>query len=257
MKRSEYFHERVIWITGASSGIGAACARLFAKEGARIALSARSGDKLAQLADEIGGGDCLVLPFDVTDREANHRAVAAIRERFGGLDTAFFNAGTWKPMDLPHFDPRDFDKTFQVNVMGMVNGIEAALPELEKSERGHLVGMSSSVAYRGIPRAEAYCASKAATRALLQALRCQLKPRGVPVSIVLPGFVKSPLTETNDFDMPFLMETEDAARKIAIGMARYRGEIAFPWQMIAIFRLLALLPDSLYTSMMAKKVVRG
>lgn len=253
---NDYCKDRVIWITGASTGIGAACAREFARRGARVAISARDASKLEAIASDLGAARCFAVPLDVTDRAANHDAVRRINAAFGPIDTAFLNAGTWEPMDLKDFDAAAFQRTFAVNVMGMVNGIEAALPDL-LARKGHLVGMSSSVAMRGIPRAEAYCASKAAARAMLQALRCQLLPRGVPVTIVLPGFVKSPLTDRNDFDMPFLMETDDAARIIADGVVRGKHEIAFPFPFISMMRLMSWLPDGLYTSIMAKKAVRG
>ncbi|MFN0095357.1 MAG: SDR family NAD(P)-dependent oxidoreductase [Dehalococcoidia bacterium] len=252
----QYYHDRIVWITGASTGIGAACARVMARRGARVALSARSEAKLDELVREIGADRALAVPLDVTDRESNAGAVRRIVGHFGRIDTAFLNAGTWLPMDLPAFDSAIFEETMRINVMGMVYGIEAVLPELMKSQGAHLVGMSSSAAYRGIPRGEAYCASKAAIRAMLQGLRCQLKPRGVSVTVVMPGFVKSPLTDTNDFKMPFLMETDDAARIIADGVARRRTEIAFPWQWIALLRLAQMLPDGIYTSLMAKRAVR-
>lgn len=250
------FRDRTVWITGASTGIGAACAREFARRGARVAISARDAGKLDALAREIGADRCVAVPLDATDRAANAEAVRRIGAAFGRIDTAFFNAGTWEPMDLKDFDAALFERTMAVNFQGMVNGIEAVLPDLVAG-RGHLVGMSSSVAWRGIPRAEAYCASKAAVRAMLQALRCQLLPHGVPVSIVLPGFVKSPLTDKNDFEMPFLMEADEAARRIADGVERRRSEIAFPFPFVAAMKLMAMLPDSLYTSIMAKKAVRG
>lgn len=251
--RADYFKDRRIWITGASSGIGAACAEEFARRGARVALSSRSRGKLEDLAARIPGGRVLVVPVDVTSSGDNRRAVQAIGEAWGGLDTAFLNAGDSDPMDLDQFDAGLFQRLFDVNVVGMARGIEAALPELLRSTRGHLVGMSSSVAYRGMPRAEAYCGTKAAVRSMLQGLRCQLRPRGVPVTIILPGFVKSDLTAKNEFHMPFLMETPDAARRIADGMERLKTEVAFPAPFIWMLRAMAALPDSLYTNLMARR----
>lgn len=252
----DYFEGRRIWLVGASTGIGLACAHEFAARGARLVLSSRSHDKLHNLATEIGQAVAAVVPLDVTDLQATRRAAAQARESLGGIDTYFFNAGTWEPTDLDPFDPAIFHETMQVNFQGMVNGIHTVWRDLAASPRGHLVGMCSSVAYRGIPRAEAYCASKAAVRAMLQALRCQLRPHRVPVSIVLPGFVKSPLTDKNDFAMPFLMEAQDAARRIADGMARHRSEIAFPWPFILALKAMSLLPDGLYTRLMSGSVVK-
>ncbi len=252
--KSAYYRDRVIWITGASSGIGEACAREFVGRGAKVAVSARNAKSLDALVHELDSSRVLPLPLDVTQCDAMHQAVEAVRKHFGGLDTAFFNAGTWEPTEIDRFDSRNFEKTMAVNFQGMVNGIEAVLPALKASARPHLVGMSSAVAFRGIPRAEAYCASKAAVRSMLQALRCSLYPLGIPVTCVLPGFVRSPLTAKNDFHMPFLMETDDAAKRIADGIAAYKHEIRFPKPLILMMRIMALLPDSLYTRMMAGKV---
>lgn len=252
-----YYRDRVIWLTGASTGIGAACAREFIREGAKVALSARSERKLAALVSEFGADRAMAVPLDVTSLEANRQAVRTVVEHFGRIDTVFLNAGTWEPMDLDHFDGARCAEIVQTNLVGLAYGIDASLAELRRSPRGHLVGMASSVAYRGIPRAEAYCASKAGARAFLQGLRCQLLPHRIPVSIVLPGFVKSPLTEKNDFDMPFLLEADDAARRIARGIASQRSEIAFPGPFIAMMRLLSWLPDSVYTAIMARKAVKA
>jgi NADP-dependent 3-hydroxy acid dehydrogenase YdfG len=251
----DYYRDRVIWITGGSSGIGEACAREFAARGARVALSARRIDRLDAIADDVGRDRVFPFALDATSRDGNLRVVAEIVEALGGIDTVFLNAGTWEPTDLAHWNSDDFQRMMDVNFIGIVKGIEAALPALRRSKRGHLVGMSSSVAFRGIPRAEAYCASKAATRAMLQALRCQLHPLGIPVTVVLPGFVRSPLTDRNDFPMPFLMETAKAARIIADGVARRKTEIRFPTLFIAALRLLSILPDRLYTRLMAQRIV--
>ncbi|MCB2155449.1 SDR family NAD(P)-dependent oxidoreductase [bacterium] len=249
-----YFMGRRIWITGASTGIGAACAKEFARRGAYVALSARSEEKLSKLAKALGPR-AFAAPCDVTDKESLKEVVARITNKMGGIDTAFLNAGTWQDMDLDQFDSALFEHIMTVNYLGLVHGIEAVLPELMRSKSGHLVGMSSSVAYRGMPRAEAYCASKSAVRAMLQGLRCQLKPHDIPTTIVMPGFVKSPLTDRNDFAMPFLMETSDAARIIADGIAKRRSEIKFPWQFILMMKLMAHLPDSTYTALMTRMAV--
>lgn len=251
----DYYRDRVIWLTGASTGIGAACAREFVRRGAKVALSARSAGKLEALAEELGRERALAVPLDVTDLAANRAAAATVERHFGSLDTAFLNAGTWEPMDVERFDGARCAEILATNLIGLAYGIDAALPALRKSRSGHLVGMSSSVAYRGLPRGEAYCASKAGARAFLQGLRCQLLAHNLPVSIVMPGFVKSPLTERNDFPMPFLLETPDAAARIADGIAARRYEIAFPFGFIAMMRFASWLPDGIYTRLMARKAV--
>lgn len=248
------FRDLRVWLTGASTGIGRACALEFLRRGARVAVSARNEEKLNELVREAPEGRCLALPFDVTDKEANLKAAAQLRAAMGGIDMVFLNAGTWKAMDLKDFSSELFENTMRVNFTGMVYSLEAALPLLYESPRPHLVGMSSSVAYRGIPRAEAYCASKAAIRAMLQGLRAQLHQHNIPVSIVMPGFVRTPLTDTNDFAMPFIVEPEAAARRIANGIQRHKHEIAFPLPFITILKAMAMLPSSVYTRIMARRV---
>lgn len=248
------FKGRVVWITGASSGIGRACAMEFARRGARVALSARNKEKLTALRNEIGPKRSIAIPLDVTDREANHTAVETVMEEFGALDIAFLNAGMYDQMDLEDFNAQTFVDHMNVNYNGMIYGIEAALPALRKSDDPLLVGMSSSVAYRGFPRGEAYCASKAAIRNMLQGFRIQLRKINIPVTIICPGFVKSELTAKNQFEMPFLMEAKQAARVIADGVALKRHEIAFPWQFILMMKLMTLLPSTVYTKMMYRQV---
>jgi NAD(P)-dependent dehydrogenase (short-subunit alcohol dehydrogenase family) len=248
------FRERRIWITGASSGIGRALALELALRGARVALSARSRPGLETLSMEIGKDRTLVLPFDATQRAGSQAAVQAMRGAWGGLDMAIFNAGDCEYIDVAAFDAEVFRRQFEINVMAMVHGIEAALPLLRESPHPYLVGMSSLSALKGLPRAEAYGASKAAARCLLESLRLDLRPLGIPVTSILPGFVRTPLTGRNDFPMPFLMEADAAARRIADGLARRSHEIAFPWQMSGALRLAAFLPSAWVTPLLARLV---
>lgn len=247
MTQKDYAGRRV-WITGASTGIGEAVAREMVRRGARVALSARNAERLEALAGDLGGREhALAVPLDVTDRQANHHAVAAIREAWGGLDVALLNAGTCEYVDVAAFDAAIFERTFQINVVGMAYGIEAALPELRRATKPSLVGMSSTVAYAGLPRAEAYGASKAAIRHLFASLRIDLHREGIHVGVICPGFVRTPLTDKNDFPMPMRVEPEFAARAIAIGILRRKNEIHFPKGFSIPFKLLSLLPDSLWT----------
>jgi len=248
------FQDCRVWITGASAGIGEALALELARRGARIALSARRRDALESVAARIDGDRCLVLPLDVTDREANHETVAAIETQWGGVDLVVLNAGTAEYVDADHFDAGVFRRVFEINYMGMVYGIEAALPALRRSPRPHLVGMSSSAAWGGLPRAEAYGASKAAIRNMMQALAIHLRPRGIAVSVVCPGFVRTPLTDRNDFPMPMRIEPAVAARRIVDGIARRKVEIHFPKPFTLPLKLLSMLPAGIYTRLMASTV---
>lgn len=235
-------------------GIGRAVSLEFARRGATVIVSARNKEALDQVVVECGPGRAHSLPLDVTDRQATLRSTQTILDRFGGLDTAFFNAGTCEYVDVRHFDSALFERMIQTNFLSMVYGIEAVLPLLRKSPHPHLVGMSSTVAYGGLPRAAAYGASKAAIRHMLEALRIDLLGEKIPVSIVCPGFVRTPLTERNDFPMPFAIEAEEAARRIVDGIAAQQHEIHFPKRFSLPFKLLALLPSRLYTRLCARMV---
>jgi NAD(P)-dependent dehydrogenase (short-subunit alcohol dehydrogenase family) len=248
------FTDRRVWITGASSGIGRAVALELVRRGAMVIASARTREALVQLARESGSDRIHSLPLDVTNRRAMLDAARMIRERFGGLDVAFFNAGTCEYVDVRRFDSTIFERVMETNFLSMVYGIEAALPLLRESTHPHLVGMSSTVAYGGLPRAEAYGASKAAIKHLLESLRVDLAPEGIPVTVVCPGFVKTPLTDRNDFAMPFAISAERAARYIADGIAGQRDEIHFPKRFSIPFKLLALLPSRLYTALCSRMV---
>lgn len=244
---------RRLWLTGASSGIGRAAAAELARRGALVIASGRNLTALQELAAE-RPDRIHPLAFDATDRSAALAAARRIKDQFGGLDIAFFNAGTCEYLDAKRFDSALFERAFQTNVLSMVYGIEAALPLLRESKSPHLVGMSSTVAYGCLPRAEAYGASKAAIKYMLESLRLDLAPERIPVSIVCPGFVRTPLTDANDFPMPFRIEADKAARYIADGIAAQRPEIHFPKRFSLPFKLLAMLPGTIYQRLAARLV---
>jgi NAD(P)-dependent dehydrogenase (short-subunit alcohol dehydrogenase family) len=249
-------NDRRVWVTGASAGIGRAVVMELVRRGARVIASARNEQALNELARECGGDRAVVLPLDVADRQANLRAAETIRQRFGGLDIAFFNAGICEYVDVMKFDSSMFERTMQTNFLSMVYGIEASLPLLRAGLHPQLVGMSSTVAYRGLPRAEAYGASKAAIKHLFESLDLDLMKDGIAVSIVCPGFVKTPLTDRNDFPMPFRIEADEAACRIVDGIEARRPEIHFPKRFSLLFKLLSLLPHRLYV-MACSRMVRS
>jgi len=251
MGRGRAFQDRVVWLTGASKGIGRALALELAARGARLALSARTAPELDALVQHIGGERAAAFPLDVTDRAATHDTVAAIEQRFGGVDVAVLNAGTAEYVDVHHFDAGVFERMMRINVLSVAYGVEAVLPLLRRAPQPHLVGVSSAVAYAGLPKAEAYGASKAAVRNMLQGLRIHLRAEGIAVSVVCPGFVRTPLTDLNDFPMPLRIEAERAARLMADGMARRAQEIHFPKLFTLTYRCLAVLPAPLYTRLLA------
>ena len=247
---------RRIWVTGASTGIGRAVTMELVRRGATVIASARNEPALSQLARECGGDRVLALPFDVTDRPAHQRAADEIHRRLGGLDMAFFNAGTCEYVEVKKFDSALFERTIHANFLSMVYGIEAVLPLLRQSPAPQLVGMSSTVAYGGLPRSEAYGASKAAIKNLFESLQIDLLHEGISVSVVCPGFVRTPLTDRNDFPMPFRIEADDAARRIVDGIETKKPEIHFPRRLSLLFKLLTLLPSRLYIRLCAKMVTQ-
>jgi short-subunit dehydrogenase len=242
-----------IWVTGASSGIGAALARELADRGASVAISARNADTLR----EVAGGRMHVEPLDVTDRAATVAAGAAVREALGGLDAAVLNAGTWSRFRPEHWDSEAFADQLQTNLMGTVHALEAVVPTMIAEGRGRIVGTASVAGYRGLPGAEAYGATKAALLNLLEALRGSLGPHGIVVQSVAPGFVRTPMTDRNTFPMPFMVSPEEAARAIADGMAKDKAEIVFPLPMMLVMKLARLVPVRAWTAATAAMTRRG
>jgi short-subunit dehydrogenase len=237
-----------IWITGASTGIGAATARELAARGHTLFLTARSIDKLAELPG-------MPKPGDVTDREAMRR----IAEEIAPLDIALLNAGTYEPLTLDNFRAEIFRSHLEVNVMGTVHCIESVLPDLLRRRAGRIAVVASVTGFVGLPRAEAYGATKAFLISMCDSLRADLDGSGVAVTVINPGYVRSRLTDQNDFEMPFLMESEDAARIIADGLERGRPEISFPLRMALAMKLLGSAPGAVarpYTARIARRLRR-
>lgn len=249
---------RVAWIAGAGKGLGRAVALSLVSRGWTVAASARSETDLLTLASESARGTGAVFPFvvDVTDEAAMMATVAAIEEKIGPLDLVILNAGTHEPVRAREFSVEPFRKLFETNVMGVVHGLAAVLPRLIARRVGHVVVVSSVAGYRGLPRAIAYSATKAALIAMAESLKFDLDRAGVMVNVVNPGFVKTPLTDRNDFPMPFLMPVEAAAKRIADGLARGRFEIAFPRRFAAILKLMRILPYALYFPLVARTTRR-
>jgi short-subunit dehydrogenase len=229
---------RRVWVVGASSGIGAAVARELVDRGALVAVSARRKDRLA----EVAGDEAVPVPLDVTNPVAARRAAAEVRETLGGLDTVVWSAGYWKHMDPSAWDLETFSRHVDVNLMGMGNVLAATLPGLVEQRHGHVVGVASVAGYRGLPGAEAYGATKAAQILLLESLRGSLSPFGVRVTTVCPGFVRTEMTEVNEFPMPFIVDPEAAGREIVDGIERGAAEVVFPWQMALLMKAARLLP---------------
>ena len=248
MSREEQVAGRRYWLVGASSGIGAALATELVRRGAQVAISARRVEDL----EAVAGDAMAVVPLDVTDPDAVHRAHADAVERLGGVDVVVFCAGYWKQFDAAQWDPEVFERHVEVNLLGLNNLLAAALPPMTAAGTGHIVGIASVAGYRGIAGAEAYGATKAAQINLLEALRAALSPRGIRVTTVCPGFVRTEMTEVNDFPMPFIIDADRAAREIADGIEAGRAEIVFPRRMAALMKTARLIPVAAWPALMSR-----
>jgi short-subunit dehydrogenase len=250
--------EKVVFITGASSGIGQALAVELGRRGARLGLLARRAETLRKIAADVeeAGGQALALPGDVKDAEAVRAAADQLRERFGRIDVLIANAGVGATTDASQLRASEVADVINVNVIGAVNSVTSVVPEMIARGQGHLVAISSLAAYRGLPKSGAYCASKAAVSAFFESLRLDLRGTGVIVTIIHPGFIKTPLTAGRHAQMPFLMELDDATRKIIRAIESRRKSYAFPWQLASIVRLGMILPNALYDRIAIKNSFR-
>ena len=239
-----------VWITGASSGIGRALALEMAARGWTVYATARNAEALEALAAEKPGA-ILPRPGDVTDRAAMADLVAGI-EAERPIALAVLNAGVYYPMRAQEFSAETVAQTFAVNVNGVANGLDPLLKAMIGRRRGHVALVASVAGYRGLPRAAAYSATKAALIAMAEALAFDLIDLNVRISVVNPGFVETDATAVNDFEMPFLMQTGDAAKRIADGLAKPGFEIAFPTRFALILKTLGLLPHRAYFWVMRK-----
>ncbi|MEK9662692.1 MAG: SDR family NAD(P)-dependent oxidoreductase [Alphaproteobacteria bacterium] len=249
---------RTAWITGASTGIGRALALRLARNGWRVIASARSQDTLVEVAVESQtlAGTVEPLPLDVTDRYAVQTAAAHILADHGAIDLAVFNAGTHKPVSAANLNPDDFRMLVELNFLGAVNGVAAVLPAMRARGTGHIALVGSVAGYAGLPTAAAYGASKAALINMAEALKPELDAAGIRLQIVNPGFVRTPLTDRNEFSMPFLMEVDDAAERFARGLASDRFEIVFPRRLAWGLKLLRLLPYPLFFALTRRMLPR-
>lgn len=239
-----------LWITGAGKGIGRAVALAYARRGWTVAASARTSADLESLRDAAvaAGLKGRIVPFvnDVTDHDAVKLTFKQIEADLGRLDQIIFNAGTHVANSPETFSVAPFRTLMEVNYMGAVNGLAAVLPTLIDRRAGHVAVVSSVAGYRGLPNASAYGATKAALINMCESLKIQLDGKGVALSVINPGFVRTPLTDKNEFPMPFLMEPEAAAEAIYNGMASKRFEIAFPTPFVLILKTLQMLPYGVY-----------
>lgn len=235
-----------ILLTGASSGIGAALARRYAKTGRRLTLGGRDAARLAAVADacRAAGAEVATTALDVTQRAAMRDWIDEA-DRAMPLDLVIANAGISAGTGGGGESEAQTREVFAVNLEGAINTALPAFEAMARRGRGQIALMSSLAAFRGFPGAPAYCASKAALRIWGEALRGEWAPLGIELSVICPGYIRSPMTAVNDFPMPMLMEADRAAAIIAEGLARNRARIAFPWPVYALAWALGVLPPAL------------
>lgn len=238
---------KVVLITGASSGIGRGLAVELARRGASVGMLARRRDLLEEAVDEIraAGGRALALPADVTHADQVRAAACELRRKFGYIDVLVANAGVGGTTYAVDLCEKEVTKVIRVNVIGAVNSVTSVIPHMVQRGSGHLVAISSLAGYRGLPKSAAYCASKAGVSALFESLRIDLAHTGVDVSIIHPGFIKTPLTAGRK-RMPYLMELDDAVDKIIRVIEKRKKTYSFPWQLATIVRACMLMPIPLY-----------
>lgn len=232
--------QKVAWITGASTGIGAETAKILAREGWTVAITARSEDKLKALEQEVDG--IKAYSCDVTNEQDMAQLVEKIEAECGPIDMAFMNAGMFNPDTYETYTAENFKNHFEVNVFGAANGIAPVLQNFKQRGRGHFVMTASVAGYQGLPRSMSYGPTKSALINFAESLWLECKEHGIKVQVVCPGFVKTPMTAQNKFPMPMIMELEEAAEKLVKGMKSNQFEINFPWAFAWILKIGAILP---------------
>jgi len=245
---------KVAWVTGAGKGIGREVAKRLSDDGWSVAVSARSEDDLRRLASDCRAETIHSFPLDVTDLSATVETVARISARLGPPDLVIFNAGTHLPLTADRFSVEDFRALVETNLMGTVNGLSQILPQMIARKSGHVAVVASLAGYRGLPTAAAYGATKAGLINMCEALNPELAQHGVRLTLINPGFVRTSLTDRNDFPMPDIISVEKAAAKIMRGLAANSFEVAFPWRFAFMMKLLRMLPDPMFFALTRRMV---
>lgn len=235
-------------ITGASSGIGRGLALELARRGAKLGLVARRGEILDEIVGQIKqmGSTAIALPGNVEDGAAMRNLATLLESEVGPIDVMIANAGIGATTDAANLDASEVARVLGVNVVGAAASVSAVVPWMLKRGRGQLVAISSLAGYRGLPKSASYGASKAALSSFFESLRLDLEPRGVKVTIIHPGFIKTPLTAGRAAKMPFLMELDDAVKKIIGAIEKQKKSYAFPWQLATIVRAGMVMPNWMY-----------
>ena len=250
--------EKVVLITGASSGIGRALALELGRRGARLGLTARRGEELQKAVEEVAraGGEALALAADVRDPEALKGVAETVIGKWGRIDVLVANAGKSSTTAGTRLDAGEVGDVITINVLGAVNSVAAVLPSMLERGAGHLVAISSLASYRGMPKSGAYSASKAAVSTFFESLRVDLSGSGIDVTVIHPGFIRTPMTANRKKKLPFLLEVDDAARRIVRAVERRARTYAFPWQLASLVRVIKHMPGRLYDRLASKSNFR-
>ncbi|MBN1205785.1 MAG: SDR family NAD(P)-dependent oxidoreductase [Myxococcaceae bacterium] len=241
-------------VTGASSGLGRGLALWFAQRGTRVFAAARRVEQLRTLAEEAraAGGTVEPVELDVSQADRTLERIQRIDADCGGLDLVVANAGVGLETYAKRFNWERVKQILDVNVTGAAATLSAVLPKMVERNKGHLVGVSSLAAFRGLPRNAAYSGSKAFLSTFMESLRVDLRGTGVRVTCIYPGFVKTEMTAPNKHPMPFLLEPEEAVERMARAITRGVPVFAFPWQMSTAMKLVKAIPDSLFDPLVRK-----
>ena len=245
------FKDKVYWIIGASSGIGAELAKALSAQGAKVIISARSNDKLVLLQAEIGAE---TYSLDVTNFAEIRAAASKIQSQFGRIDSVIFMAGVYTPSNFANMQIDEANKIFDINFKGALNSVLAVLPILKAQQFGQIVLCASVAGYRGLPNSQPYGATKAAVINLAESLKLELAADNIDVKVINPGFVKTQLTDKNKFAMPAIITPEQAAQEIVKGLKGKAFEIHFPKKFTYFAKLLRIMPNWLYLKL-AKRLV--
>ena len=238
-----------VFITGASSGLGAALARRYADQGHVLGLLARRGDRLKELSDTLPGSHHHYV-VDVCDRQALHAAAEDFMQKVGRVDIVIASAGISAGTLTEQKDDFEvFKAIFDTNVLATVATFEPFVPQMKKARAGTLVGIASVAGVRGLPGAGAYSASKSAVTTYCESLRLELKPFDVGVVTIAPGYIKTEMTAKNPYSMPFLLEADVFAKRAAFAIERRNSYVVIPWQMGLVGKIMRALPNWLYDKM--------
>ena len=248
MKQSgiDHFSGKKVWVIGASSGIGEACAKALLLKGAKVALSSRRAERLHQIASIAEVNQTLVIPLDVTDNAQLQDGYKTIVSAWGGIDLLLFVSGMYVPLRADNFDFKIAEKTIDANLLGPMRAVALVIPEMLRAHSGHIAIVGSVAGYSGLPKALAYGPSKAAIINFCENLYYDLLPTGVSVHMISPGFVATEATAQNDFEMPALISAEEAAREILTGIEKGEFDTHFPKRFSRFLKLLRILPYPLY-----------